>query len=111
MAAVGDDLNFIDEHERELYAAAVLGEQARMFLKTHPIGQYLHHRAKLVMEQARIDALNVNPDGFGGWFRARRKLRAIRLQAETAKMFVGWMADAITDGDRAGRELDEYRNT
>lgn len=110
MPAVKENIDFVDERERELYATAMLGEDARKFLRTDPVGQYLHHRCKLVIEQAQIDALAVDPDSFGGWFRSRAKLRAIRLRAEAARLFISWMADAITDGDRAGSELADYRN-
>ena len=103
-------MEFADERERELYATAVLGEDVRKFLTGDPVGQYLHHRAKQTLEQARHDSLAVDPDGFGGWFRARRRLRAIRAQAEAARTLIQWFADAITDGDRAAIELKDYRS-
>ncbi len=104
-----DEISFVDEKERELYAAGVLGERARQFLMNDPIGQLLHHRAKQQIGQAEIDALQINPDGWRGWFQAKRKLREVRQRAAVAQCFIRWMAEAIVDGDNAARELDEYR--
>jgi len=107
MAAQPD---FVDEKERELYGRAVLGEEVRQFLRNDSVGQYLHRRAKLTIEQAQIDALDVDPDSFFGWFRAKRKLRKIRLEAAAARLFIQWMGDAIVDGNQAEKELNEYRD-
>ncbi len=102
-------IDFVDERERELFAAALLSEKVRQFLTADPVGRYLHHRAKQQIVQAEIDALMVDPDGWRGWFQARRKLRAIRLRAEVARSFINFLAEAIVDGDNASRELDDYR--
>ncbi len=102
-------IEFVDDRERELYAAAHLGEDAREFLRNHPVGRLLHHRAKLAIEQAQIDALEVDPDSWS-WVRSRNKLRQIRQRAAVARAFINWIADAIIDGDDAARQLDEYRN-
>ncbi|HTS55217.1 MAG TPA: hypothetical protein VMH26_18260, partial [Burkholderiales bacterium] len=56
-------VEFVDERERELFGAAVLAEDVRTFLRSH-VGRYLHHRAKLEIEQAQVDALTVDPDGW-----------------------------------------------
>lgn len=101
-------LQFVDETERELFAAARLGEEARAFLSSHPVGRYLHHRAKQMVAQAEVDALDVDPDGWS-WFRARTKLRQIRQRAAVARAFINFIADAIVDGNDAARQLDEYR--
>ena len=106
--AVEQELQFVDDHERELYGAAKLGEDAKEFLRSHPVGRYLHHRAKQMIGQAEIDALEVDPDGWS-WFRSRNKLRQIRQRAAVARAFINWLAEAIMDGDQATRELDEYR--
>lgn len=100
---------FVDDRERELFAAALLSEKVRVFLLNDPVGRYLHHRAKQQIGQAEIDALMVDPDGWRGWFHSRRKLRQIRQRAEVARAFINWLAEAIVDGDNAARELDDYR--
>jgi hypothetical protein len=102
------EIKFEDERERELFGAAKLGEDARAFLSGHPVGQLLFHRAKTQIQQAEVDALAVDCDAWP-YFRGRNKMRQIRQRAEVAKAFIDWIADAISDGDQAARELDEYR--
>jgi len=104
----GEGVKFVDERERDLFELAKLGEDVRAFLQSHPVGQLLHHRAKQLIQQAEVDALEVDPDGWS-WFRARTKLRQIRTRAEVGRAFIRWMAEAITDGDAAARELEDYR--
>ena len=103
-------MDFVDQHERELFAAAHLAEDVRNFLSGHPVGKYLHHRAKQQIRQAEVDALEVNPDGWS-WLRSRSKLREIRQRAEVARAFINWLSEAIVDGDNAARELEDYRRT
>jgi hypothetical protein len=109
VAANKKQIDFVDETERELFAAAMMSEKVRQFLTADPVGQYLHHRAKQQIGQAEIDALAVDVDGWRGWLFAQRKLRKIKQRAEIARLFINWMSEAIVDGDNAARELDEYR--
>jgi hypothetical protein len=104
----GSGVQFVDEHEKELFATAKLGEDVRAFLQSHPVGQLLHHRAKQAIRQAEVDALEVDASAWP-YFRGRNKLRQIRQRADVARAFIQWMADAITDGDGAARELEDYR--
>lgn len=99
------EMKFSDERERELFAEVQLGEACRKFLLNDPVGRYLHHRAKQMVGQAEIDALTVDPDGWRGWFQAKRKLRVIRQRAAVARAFINWMAEAIMAGNQAEREL------
>jgi|GEM_PF-2560306 len=101
-------IEFVDERERELFGAAVLAEDVRTFLRSHPVGRYLHHRAKLDIQQAEADALQVDPDAWP-LFRGRNKLRQIRQRAAVARAFIGWLSEAIIDGDNAAGQLEEYR--
>lgn len=103
------ELSFVDAQERELFQEAMLGEAVRKFLTDDPVGQYLHHRAKQQIAQAEVDALAVDPDGFRGWFQSRRKLRQIRQRAATARALIDFLAEAISNGRNAERELDDYR--
>lgn len=105
------DIVFADEKERELFAEFQLGEEVRAFLLKDPVGRYLHGRAKTMVLQAEIDALQVDPDGWRGWLFARRKLRSIRQKAAVGKAFIDFLTDAITNGQNAERELDEDRET
>jgi hypothetical protein len=102
------NLEFVDETERQLFGEAVLAEDVRTFLRSHPVGQYLHHRAKIDIEQAQVEALEVDPDGWS-WFRSRSKLRKIRMRAAVARSFMAWLSEAIINGDNAASQLEEYR--
>ena len=104
-----DSVSFQDEKERELFATALLGEDVRKFLLNDSVGRYLHHRAKAQILQAEIDALEVDPDGWRGWFQARRKLRVIRQRAQVSRAFINWLAEAIMDGRNAEKALEDYR--
>lgn len=96
-------LEFVDERERMHFAKAQLGEQVREFL-TSPAGRYLHGRAKLQLQECMEDALDCNPHSFFG----RRKLKRIQHDADVARKFMSWCADAITEGEMSYRELQEY---
>lgn len=109
MSANPENIKFQDERERELFATAMLGEKIRQFLVNDAVGQYLHHRAKLQIQQAEVDALKVDVDSWRGWFFARSKLRAIRQRAAVARCFINWLAEAYVDGQNAEKELDEYQ--
>jgi hypothetical protein len=104
----GRDLQFADETEREIFAVAKLGEDVRAFLTQHPVGRYLHHRAKMEIEHCRTEALEVDVAAWP-FFRGRNKLQAIRQRAAVARAFIDWCADAIVNGDQAGSELEDYR--
>lgn len=101
--------SFIDPQEEAIFSQAKLGEDVRAFLSSHPVGILLHERAKALIRQARADALEVDPDGWGSWFRARRKLRQARLNAAVGTAFIDWMAEAILEGEVAAKQLEEYR--
>lgn len=105
-----ENIRFVDEHERELFALVLLSDKVVAFLKNDPVGQYLHHRAKIMLQQAEVDALKLDPDGWRGWFQTRRKLRAIRQRADVARAFINFLAEAINDGRNAEKELDDYRS-
>ena len=81
----------------------------RAFLQQNPVGKLLHARAKEMIRQAETDALEIDPDSWGGWFRARRKLRQIRHRATVARLFINFLAEGILAGDQAATELEEYR--
>lgn len=103
-------IDFVDEREQELFASFQLGEDVLRFCKEDPVGIYLHHRIKQTIQQAEVDALKVDPDGWRGWFFGRAKLRALRQRAQAARLLNDWLADAILDGRRAETELETYRD-
>lgn len=98
-------IEFRSEEERQLFKIAELGERVRTFLIT-PVGDYLHRRCKQVILQCEADALQVDPDGWRGWLFGRRKLRQLRLRAESARMVINFLGEAILDGDAAARAIE-----
>jgi hypothetical protein len=98
-----NSLAFVDEQERMHFAKAQLGEQVRDFLAS-PAGRYLHGRAKQLLDECQANALDCNADSFFG----RRKLKRYQRDAEVAKMFMSWCAEAIVEGEMSFRELQNY---
>ena len=97
-------VEFVDDKERELFAEAALGEEARTFLSTS-VGRYLHGRAKHARAQATAELLECNPDTFWG----RRKIRRIQKDAYGALHFMIWVAEAINQGAQSSYQLEQYR--
>lgn len=102
------EIDFVDSRERDLFEVATRSEAVREFLLKHPVGEYLHSRAKQMVLQAEVDALAVNADAWP-YFRGRNKLREIRQRADVARAFINWLAEAIMEGDQASQELEDYR--
>lgn len=108
MPAQGDrfeNIDFTDEKEREYFAEAQLGHQTREFLHS-PVGRFLHGRAKLALEAARREALEIDPDSED----ALTRLRKLREEAAVARKFMTWCAETIENGLAAEVQLDEYRS-
>ncbi len=106
--AANEEIEFVDDRERELFARALLNEQVRKFLSSE-VGRYLHGRARADLIECQNKALECDPSGIWGWA-GRRKLRALQLRANCARRFMSYLSDAITDGEQALSELDQYRN-
>lgn len=107
MAVQYEGVEFVDETEREIFARAELGEKVRAFLQSD-VGRYLHGRCKTMLEQAKEDMLTVDTERWWG-IPGRRRMRKLLQQAEIARTFMKFMADAMIDGDHAAVELEHYR--
>lgn len=101
---MSDNVEFVDQRERELFARAELGEQARQFLAGN-VGRYLHGRVKLELEEAQQRFADCDPDS---WF-GRRKMRKLQQKIEHCRMFMRFMVDCIQDAETAYSELKQYR--
>lgn len=99
------ELEFINEKERELFARAQLGESVRKFIASD-VGRYLHGRVKKDLEAVKDELLHTNTDN---WF-GRRRARRLREKAAHCERFLKYCIDAITDGDAAAIELEEQEN-
>lgn len=100
-----ENVDFLDEKEREYFAEAHLGHQTKEFLHS-PVGRLLHGRAKQALEAAQQKALEIDPDSED----ALKQLRRVRQEAAIAQLFMRWCADAIENGSAAEVQLDEYRS-
>jgi len=100
-----NQIEFVDNRERDYFAKAQMGEQVREFL-TSPVGRYLHGRAKLDYENARNELLDCDPDNFFG----RRKFRRLTKKARVAESFMRYLTEALTEASLATHELDHYRD-
>lgn len=104
MAEKFEDVEFIDNKEREYFARAKLGEDVLSFLRG-PVGRYLHGCAKQELEAHRDALETCNIDSIFG----RRKLRRLQKKADAARYFMQWCTEAIQDGDAAFQEIQDYR--
>lgn len=102
-----EQVEFVDERERVLFAQAHLGYQVRAFL-VGPAGMYLHGRAKQELEEVKNELLDL---GCPSWHSPlkRRKWRELHFRAEVARRFITWCADVLTEGSQAENQLEsEY---
>lgn len=103
-----ENIQFANDRERELFARAQLGENARSFLASN-VGRYLHGRAIEDLEAAKAGIMDLDP--LPWWaFRARRQWRAFKLKALVAESFMKYCVDAIQDGDIAYNELKQQED-
>lgn len=97
-------LEFINEQEREYFAEAVLGEDARQFLQSS-VGRYLHGCARQEYDRCRdkmFDTDPYTPEGKREWAR-------LKQDAAAAAHFLRWCVDVIQRGDQAATMLETYR--
>ncbi len=95
------NIEFVSENERAVFARAQLGEDVMKFLNSAP-GKYLHGRVKEDLERVKCELLLVDTDYPWG----RRKARRLRETAAHCERFMKYCVDAITDGEVAYSELD-----
>lgn len=103
--ALLQQIDFVDDRERTLFARAQLGYQVRAFLVA-PAGRYLHGRAKQELEDVKNELIELGCPGFFSWYK-RRKWRELHFRAEVARNFIKWCADALTEGIQAENQLDD----
>jgi hypothetical protein len=97
-----EKIHFINERERELFAAARFGESVRDFLVSE-VGRFLHGRAKLAVEECKDKMLTLNPNEAD----FDKRFRNLKDEAWAAEHFMQWLVDAINDAEMAAQNLDE----
>jgi len=96
---------FIDSTEAELFAHAVLGEQAVDFLNSD-LGRLLRGRAEQRKQDAKDAVIGINP--MTPW--GRRKIRKLQFEAAVADQFLQFIAQTVNDGRQAEQQLRQYRD-
>jgi hypothetical protein len=89
------------EAQREI---AVFGREVELFIETDRIGQFLVRQARLHVEEAQEALLTVDPDDV-------KKVRELQFKARVAGAVMGWLKQAINDGDNATRTLQQERDS
>ena len=97
-------VEFIDEQEQEYFAEAVVGSQVREFLVSET-GRYLHGRAKQEYDRCRDEMFDLDPYTPEG----KREYLKLKADAQAAKWFMRWCAEAIQNGNNAEVMLENYR--
>lgn len=97
-----DGLEQFDEEDRARFAAMRLRDDVLDFLRS-PVGRFLHGRAKMDLEAAKVDLLGCSFDSWWG----RRKAARIQARARTAQTVLQYCIDAIQDGYVAEKELTD----
>jgi hypothetical protein len=83
----------------ELLESATLGREARDFLNS-PLGSYLIAQVDRTIEEAQDSLSKVSP-----W--RRRRITALQNEIWRAKSVLGWIAQAIQEGQAAEAALIE----
>jgi hypothetical protein len=96
---VTEEIEFVNERERLLFARSRLGSDVLDFLRSST-GKYLHGRAKADYESAKEELIGMSMINLVKYWRVKR--RAVHAQT-----FMKYCVDAIQDGDIAYQELQQ----
>jgi hypothetical protein len=96
---VTENVEFVNDRERLLFARARLGSDVLDFLRS-PTGKYLHGRAKADYETAKEELIGMSLVNIVKYWRVKR--RAIHAQT-----FMKYCVDVIQDGEVAYQELQQ----
>ena len=99
------NVEFIDAKEQQYFAEAHIGQEVWDFLHS-PTGKLLHGRAKQVVEQAKVDLLDINPTTRRGF----KRFKEIQNDAWQAQRFIRWCAETIEQCNAAVTQLEFYRS-
>lgn len=95
-----DDQVLIDDQpiEDPKLEQAVFGEEVRRFLTEDRIGRYIVAKAGAAMENGVMLLKDVDPDD-------PKAIRDIQFKIRVAEAVMGWLGEAIDDGERATQIL------
>jgi hypothetical protein len=80
--------------------AAVFGEEVRRFLQDDRIGRYIVAKAAEQVESSLLELKEVDPED-------AKAIRTIQTKIRVAESVVGWLAEAIDNGERAKQILED----
>jgi hypothetical protein len=79
---------------------AVFGEEVRRFLSEDRIGRYIVAKAAGQVESSLLELKEVDPED-------PKLIRSIQTKIRVAESVVGWLAEAIDNGERAKQILED----
>jgi hypothetical protein len=79
---------------------AVFGEEVRRFIVDDRIGRYIVAKAAEQVESSLLELKEVDPED-------AKQIRSIQTKIRVAESVVGWLAEAIDNGDRAKQILED----
>lgn len=105
MADPTQQLEFINETERQYFAEAVIGEEVRQFLQSE-VGRLLHGSAKAEYDKCRDKMFELDP------YTPQGKQEYLKLKADAwaASQFMRWCAETIVQGNEAEVMLNNSRD-
>jgi len=99
------NVRFKDQKEKDLFDEAMLGQEVREFLNG-TTGQFLHERAKLERMEVADEISELDPYTPEG----KRRFEKLKFRKMCADNFMKWCIEAITNGQNAEVQLDQYRD-
>jgi hypothetical protein len=102
MSDTNQDINFIDENERRLFADVDFHCKCVDFLRSE-IGRYLEGCAVQDIKDCAIELLDVDASDADA-------IRKIQTKAGSARNFLAWLNEAIAIGENSGQLLETYRD-
>ena len=100
-AQLFENVEFVNNQEREYFAEAVLGEDVREFLASS-IGRFLWGCAKSKYDECRDKMFEIDPYTPEG----KKKYEQLKADAWAAQHFIQWCTEAIEQGNTAEAMLE-----
>jgi hypothetical protein len=97
-----ENIEFVNEQEKEYLAEAILGEEVRQFL-TSSIGRFMWGCAKSEYDKCRDQMFEIDPYTPEG----KRKYEKLKADAWAASHFIQWCVETINRGNQAEVMLEQ----
>jgi hypothetical protein len=97
-----ENIQFVNEQEKEYLAEAILGEETRQFLSSS-VGRFLWGCAKAKYDECRDKMFEIDPYTPEG----KREHKKLKADAWAASHFIEWCVEAIERGNQAEVMLEQ----